>query len=1054
MKFKKIEINAFRAFRNKEDGTFDFTYRKDSSGDRVANLVAIYAPNGFGKTSFYDAVEWCMTSRIKRLNNSTDLAKDERQYSADQTSEKNKQYILKNKNAVNKENGEVFIEFEGRNPIGRKTKKLARSDQSDYFPLKKLENSYFRDVILSQEGIDAFLRVDKPEERYQHFVDYFECCKEADRLFKNITQLIIVDDKLLRENKKKSDEKKEEIESKKIPGDIVEQTNELIKNLKKQDYFDLSNLALLNEKYSAKEFNNLTLIVNGYINDINGNTGLIPRLRSMVIEIDRLISELPNYFRAKIEKEGDETVIKESERLLSLFSELRGLKNQQKKNEEKRGAARSELNALLQFEKLKPIFLQIQDDLNSKNEIISELNAKKQENAKRLANITGERETLALELNSIEEDLQKSKSKRDSIDSEFNNYKKNLENKEALINELKVCNKERGTLEEQQKQASLKLSILQRIGKEVSSGMVTDIQELASLFPEIYEKLKAHRRILEESEENLKELKKKVENIHSLKELHDKIISFGKQYIRETKAKKCPLCGEKEYTDFNELLTQIENSTVLSQEYEDIAGKIKKQEDETRKYRSRHEDILKELGVRIDSQMKEIKAKLGSLDPFIFKNRENENRFLQQLRLIDSQIEQYKKGYGDKKIEEIKAELNKKITEVEQKQKTIDKEISEKKELEAQLKLSEIEIQKEIKIANEEIQGAKEDPGFIDYKKLIADYPFLNNFEKEGADDDIDTRIKDYKENLVKNEETIKASLTGNIEVIDKLEKELRQKAEPEVSADQERAKNRLSENESLINLNEGKFKKYLDEIHTDIKTGLESKRKDIGHKLEMFEIINNQLNTLKDQLKYLDDQLGLNKLETELSKLRKEEENLKRVKSKLKENKDRLSAHIEALINDFFEEKLINEIYKRIDPHPEYKDIGFKADLSDKPKLNIYVKHEDKVMSPNLFLSTAQINVLSLSIFLARALKAKDDKGNPIDTIFIDDPIQSMDSINVLSVIDLIRTIIYQHNKQVIVSTHDENFFNLLKKKIPAEFYPAKFIEFETFGKVKTSLE
>jgi len=41
------------------------------------------------------------------------------------------------------------------------------------------------------------------------------------------------------------------------------------------------------------------------------------------------------------------------------------------------------------------------------------------------------------------------------------------------------------------------------------------------------------------------------------------------------------------------------------------------------------------------------------------------------------------------------------------------------------------------------------------------------------------TRIKDYKENLVKNEVTINASLTGSIEVIDKLENELRKKQNP-----------------------------------------------------------------------------------------------------------------------------------------------------------------------------------------------------------------------------------------------------------------------------------
>ena len=74
----------------------------------------------------------------------------------------------------------------------------------------------------------------------------------------------------------------------------------------------------------------------------------------------------------------------------------------------------------------------------------------------------------------------------------------------------------------------------------------------------------------------------------------------------------------------------------------------------------------------------------------------------------------------------------------------------------------------------------------------------------------------------------------------------------------------------------------------------------------------------------------------------------------------------------------------------------------------------------------------------------------NAVDCIFIDDPIQSMDSINILSTIDLFRSIVVNLGKQIILSTHDENFQNLLKKKIPDDLFPAKYLELETFGKVK----
>ncbi len=149
--------------------------------------------------------------------------------------------------------------------------------------------------------------------------------------------------------------------------------------------------------------------------------------------------------------------------------------------------------------------------------------------------------------------------------------------------------------------------------------------------------------------------------------------------------------------------------------------------------------------------------------------------------------------------------------------------------------------------------------------------------------------------------------------------------------------------------------------------------------------------------------------------------------------------------IQDFFYERLINDLYKKIDPHPEFREVKFKADFeSESPRLDVFVKSKDDetLLIPNLYFSTAQINILSLSIFLATALNSPK-----YDCIFIDDPIQSMDSINVLSTIDLFRSIVVNHNKQIILSTHDENFYNLLQKKMPPELFKSKFLRLESFG-------
>ena len=88
--------------------------------------------------------------------------------------------------------------------------------------------------------------------------------------------------------------------------------------------------------------------------------------------------------------------------------------------------------------------------------------------------------------------------------------------------------------------------------------------------------------------------------------------------------------------------------------------------------------------------------------------------------------------------------------------------------------------------------------------------------------------------------------------------------------------------------------------------------------------------------------------------------------------------------IQSYFYTNLKNEIYNKIDPHPDFKSVEFVANFdSDSPRLDIFVVNSfnEQRLIPNLFFSTAQINILSLSIFLASALNSTE-----YDCIFIDD--------------------------------------------------------------------
>ena len=222
-----------------------------------------------------------------------------------------------------------------------------------------------------------------------------------------------------------------------------------------------------------------------------------------------------------------------------------------------------------------------------------------------------------------------------------------------------------------------------------------------------------------------------------------------------------------------------------------------------------------------------------------------------------------------------------------------------------------------------------------------------------------------------------------------------------------------------------------------------------IEQKVDKFELLSEQLAAFKPYIKSLEFQEILKSVDKKIFEHR-------RVKTLLSEELEFIFESLKERIAEFFYTDLINSIYSKIDPHPSFKKVRFIPNFeeSERPKLDI-VSEDDSgdIISPSLYFSAAQLNILSLSVFLAKALHVKDDKGVPLDVILIDDPVQSMDSINVLAMIDLLRNISVNFDKQIIISTHDENFFNLLKRKIPSEFLGSKFLTLESFGVVGAAL-
>ncbi|MEG1311521.1 MAG: AAA family ATPase, partial [Romboutsia sp.] len=130
----------------------------------------------------------------------------------------------------------------------------------------------------------------------------------------------------------------------------------------------------------------------------------------------------------------------------------------------------------------------------------------------------------------------------------------------------------------------------------------------------------------------------------------------------------------------------------------------------------------------------------------------------------------------------------------------------------------------------------------------------------------------------------------------------------------------------------------------------------------------------------------------------------------------------IEKYLNN--EESPVKKYYNYLNPMPVKQSLNFNT-KNDDEKLLIEIKHNENSITrlANKTLSSGQLNVLALSIFLAMN---EYQRMNNLNMIAIDDPIQNMDDINQFSVCDILGNI----QTQLIFSTHDIEFLKLFLKK------------------------
>jgi exonuclease SbcC len=1042
MKIRKVKIQAFKSYLKEEDSTFDFSWLKDSS--QVANLVSIYAPNGFGKTSFYDAVDYCYTKNITRY------IRDDKTRVQNKKNATRQSFIVRNRNADNEiDQLDTKVRIETEDNIEFISPIIKHSHNgSDYKfdDANTPENrKYFRDLMLSQEAIDSFLRETNPVDRFKKFATKQVndlSLLNAKRL--TISQLSADIESNIREIKSKEQAKMCELVLIDTDKDILEKINHTIN---KCNQLGLE-LSLLSEVYDIPTHQNLKMSITEGIGKIDSDRS----------ELDKKI-KLINNFTYDIKKlyssvEEMKVLNKDLEKLRSVLLDLNNIF---KKNTLIKLYVGEKESLELKLTKANTFYLNNEQfyKLYNERKTLTQLKTKDSNNNNALINktkassneIEKSRKTIALHI----EQLEKHKELKDKAESLFLSI-------ESGLKEKTVYNSELNELKNKKSSVKGKVVDCENIIRLLSNFNITSLFEPNSLvtnsadlnkLSNIFNK---NNELIRNIDFKIKKHNSELEQLKSQESTVSQLISIGYELINKNESTDCPLCSQA-YEDFDKLKFAIESNKVIDSLSDNILKQLSLLNEDKSKLNLQNNKLVVDHQLIISKQIDEnLKVKqLAETELSLFQKAESDVK--SKKRKLEADLDFLRTETLSMTKDGLQEHLSSKIQDVESDVSGNRLKINDLQDDLEKFCQNKTPLEKNIKYLHDEIDSIEQNElyrNFINYcdEQLID----INGGEKSTKDelkvlqDNISAKLNQLSSNIA-SEKTLK------IELEPKIPNELASYSQIQVAELIE--KNELSEiaireRFSLYKeLFKGETSYWLDlnKAQVEVNSALEDATSDL--ELAQQKQINLRLlSSLAEEASSLSEGI---KLQNELNELEGSREGLTSLKNSMKEDVGLIDSEIKKYIDEYFYVDLINELYNAIDPHPEFKAIKFEYISNKNPELHIKVKgsSEGDTVAPALHFSSAQINVLSLSIFLAKALNTKSNDGQPANCIFIDDPVQSMDAINVLSIIDLLRNISVRFNKQLIISTHDENFHELLKKKMPSNLFKSKFLKLESFGKV-----
>ena len=1003
MKLQKMTIKAFRGFLDVSEFSLD--------GD----IILLTGSNGLGKTTFFDAFEWCLTGKLKRYESSK-IEKKQHPYIVNRFANDNASvkasFISRtdvieftregneNKTALSiKVNDNVIP----RRDVNEKLLEILVSDDELLGQIRHddLEYLLLRSHLLEQELTSEFLRSVSPTNRFSQIskilgADRFEAFyKKVSGSYRFIDAELANEEKKLANAVDELEKKETELNNerellKTLPEHksrkaLHNQCKETLQRLKQY----LPNVPQIEEVwldlntadfYDSMKRNCKSLLQraeNLLDKTVAGKSGL-SNIHQEFKDIDR-ITESSKKHRAKLEeiKKIQENLQKDGE---APAKELRTLEKQ----EVKIGQSIAGLTTKGKI-------------LRSLKQRSEEYKAKKQE-----------KESLSKELSNTHKEIDKKINLLNSQKKEHETKKVNFENYEQRKVHL-VAEVEKWEFVKKEKPE------LNNLKKEIEQVQLNLTNYRKALVFETDAINKVEIRLRKKQKEK-EEISQKFAELNEIVSERSQLLGILKVHIE---GGNCPLCGYN-WISPETLLNQIQR--VSGHDEEEIA-----------QLKTEIVNIEKEIS-KLSRELNKRKTNLGTTKERI---NEDSNR-IRQLQVNEQGVKKAAAEY-DLSVEKL---LSMDHQSIENSLKKSKKDLNKKNISIANLRKKASEQSQNVTALESEIAKMEIDED-TKKKRLQHITNFLREFEKEveeagiaeGQLSEISKHVEQIEHNIQeltqKKEKTIEGKKLA-LKKIETLNREKEDQAEKYETLYLE-----LEQYQEQISIFSSRIERYNCKNYRDIseKLSVVSKREqDIRHLIEDVAKHIESIESARARMRY-------DYLEGEMKELKRKERILRKGVESIQESKkfaERLNRAarketrtvIENLIKSH--EPLINEFYRQINPHPRFTIINFiPKGIPGRGGGNaVFIEatdeYEKKVINPSLTFSSAQLNVLAISIFLAIHTNQSWSK---LDTIMMDDPIQNMDDLNILSYIDLIRKI--RKKKQIIISTHDANIYRLMRRKL-----------------------